>query len=126
MAPGFGLEGPGLIPDAGKDPQSAFGVRASKIRCFGSPLVSCQQFTKDVVSGENFSAFQKHIKIVEVEMDCAAIYRNREAEIGLLLMQNRPPFSRVTYLLCLKPYLVLGFQSSTRQQQQRGKRKKFN
>ena len=36
-----------------------------------------------VVSEENFPPLQEHIKIVEVEMDGAAIYR-REAEIRLL------------------------------------------
>ena len=50
-------------------------------------------------------------------MDGSAIYR-REAEIGLLLLKNRPLNSWVTFLLCFKPYTGLGFPSGTRQQQQ--------
>ena len=53
---------------------------------------------------------------MEVEIDAAAIYL-REGEIGLLLLQNRPPFSGVTYSLCFKPYTGLGLQSGTRQRQ---------
>ena len=68
-----------------------------------------------VVSGKSFSPFQRHIKFVEVEMDGAAICR-REEEIGLLLLQNRPPFSGVTYLLCIKTYMGLGLPHGTRQQ----------
>ena len=52
---------------------------------------------------KNFFPFHRHIKIVDVEMDGAAIYYC-EAEMGLLLLQNRPPISGVTYPLCLKPY----------------------
>ena len=40
MASGFGPEGPGLTPDAAKDPPSACGVRARKIYGSESPLVS--------------------------------------------------------------------------------------
>ena len=39
MASGFGPEGPGSIPHAAKDPQSACGVRVSKIRDSESPMV---------------------------------------------------------------------------------------
>ena len=50
-------------------------------------------------------------------MNCAAIYL-REAEIGLLLMKNRPPNSGITYTLCFKPCKAFGHPSGTRQQQQ--------
>ena len=38
MGPGFGSEGPGLIPVATKDPSSACGVRASKLSGCESPI----------------------------------------------------------------------------------------
>ena len=59
-------------------------VSACKIRGSGSPVVVHQQFTMGVISGKNFPPFQRRIKIGEVVMDGAAIYR-RKAEIGLLL-----------------------------------------
>ena len=65
-------------------------------------MVDRLQITMGVVSRKNAPPFKRNIKIVEVEMDGAAFYR-REAEIGLLIMQNRPPFSGVTYPLRLKP-----------------------
>ena len=39
MASGFGQEGPGSIPDIAKDPPSACGVRARKIRGSENPVV---------------------------------------------------------------------------------------
>ena len=39
MASGFRPEDPGSIPDAAKDPQSACGVCARKIRGAESPVV---------------------------------------------------------------------------------------
>ena len=57
MASGFGPEGPGSIPDGSKDPLSACGVRARKIRDSESPVVGRKQFTIGVVSGENFPPF---------------------------------------------------------------------
>ena len=42
-------------------------------------------------------------------MDSVAIYR-REAEIGLLLLQNRPPFSGVTIPFALNPVRGLASQ----------------
>ena len=70
-----------------------------------------------VDSEESLLPFQRHIKIVEVKMDGAVIYRS-EAEIELQLLQNRPPFSGVIYPLCLKLYTGLGLSSGSRQQQQ--------
>ena len=61
--------------------------------------------------------FRDLSKLCRWTMDGAAIYR-REAEIGLLLLKNRPPNSGVTYPLCLKPCTGLGLPSVTRQQQQ--------
>ena len=48
-------------------------------------------------------------------MDGAVIYR-KEAEIGLLLLKNRPPNSGVTYSFCLKSCTGLGLSSGMRQQ----------
>ena len=50
-------------------------------------------------------------------MDDAVICR-REAEIGFLLMKNKPLNSGVTYPLCFKPCTEIVLSSSTRQQQQ--------
>ena len=96
MVQGFGPEGLGSIPDAVKDPPSAYGVHAHKIHGSKSPMVSFQQFAVSVVSGENFPPFQRHIKIGEVEMDGAAIYC-REVEVRLLLLKYRPPYSGIMY-----------------------------
>ena len=69
------------------------------------------------VVSKNFPPFQRHTKIVEVEMDDAAIYR-REAEIGLLPLYNGPRISGVTYPHCLQPYTGFGLPSGKSQQQQ--------
>ena len=55
------------------------------------------------VSGESFLPFQRHVEIVEAEMDGDAIY-HREAKIGLLPLKNGLVISGVTYSLHLKPY----------------------
>ena len=112
MVLSFGPEGPGLIPDAAKDPPSTCSVCTRKICGSERPAVGHKQFTMDVVSGENFPPFHRHIV-----MDGAAIYHCK-AEIGLLLLKNRPPYSGVMYLLCPKPYMGLGLPSGTRQLQQ--------
>ena len=73
-----------------KNAPSACGVRDLKMRGFESPVVGRYQFTMGVVSGENFTPFYRQIKFMEVEIYGVAIYR-REAEIGLLLLQNSLP-----------------------------------
>ena len=65
LVSGFKPEGPGSIPDAAKDPPSACSLRAHKIYGSKSPMIGHYQFTM----GENFPPFQRHIKIVEVEVD---------------------------------------------------------
>ena len=50
-------------------------------------------------------------------MDGDAIYRS-EAEFGLLLLKNRPPYSGVTYPFCFKPYMGLSHPSGIRQHEQ--------
>ena len=71
MASDFGTKGSN--PDVTKDPPSACGVRARKIRGSEFPEVGHWQFAIDVISRRNFPPFQRHIKIMEVEMDVAAI-----------------------------------------------------
>ena len=71
------------IPDTAKDPTSACGVCARKIRGSESPVIGRQQFTMVVVSGKIFIPCQRLIKIVKVEIDGAAIYR-QESEIVFL------------------------------------------
>ena len=112
----FGLEDPGSIPDTAKNPPSKCGVLARKIRGSESPVVGRQQFTMGVVSGKNLLPFQRHIKIEEVDDGWCCHLSYNEAEIGLLLLKNRPTNSEVTYPLCLKPYTGLGLTSGTRQQ----------
>ena len=91
MGSSFRSEGQGSIADAEKDSLSACGVRPRKFRYSESPVVGHQLYATGEASGENFPFFQSNIEILEVEMDGAAICRSK-AEIGLLLMQNRPPF----------------------------------
>ena len=67
MTSAFGPEGPGSISDTTKDPPSARGVRARKIRVSESSVVGRLQFTMGVVSGKNFPLFQRHIKIEKVD-----------------------------------------------------------
>ena len=68
MSSGLGPEGPNLLSDTAKDPSSACGARACKIRDSGSPVVKCQQFTMVVVSvKKKFPTFKRHIKIEEVD-----------------------------------------------------------
>ena len=69
--------------------------------------------TMSVVSGENLLPFQSHIKFVEVEMDCAAIC---QAEIEILTLENRPPFSGVMYPLCHKSCMGFSLPNDTGQQ----------
>ena len=56
----------------------------------------------DIASKENFLSCQRHIKIEDVEIDGAAIYR-QEAKIGLLPLKNGPRFLEVTYPFALNP-----------------------
>ena len=83
MASGFGPEGTGLFSDANEDLPSACSVRARKIRGSESPVVDNQQYTMVIVSEGNFLFCQRHIKIVEVEIDSTVMY-HQEPEIGLL------------------------------------------
>ena len=64
---------------------------------------------------ENFPPFQRHIEIVEVEMDGAAIYR-RDAETRLLPLLIGPSLAGVAYPICLKPYTGRDLPSGTIQQ----------
>ena len=66
---------------------------------------------------KKFPSLSETSKLSRWTMNGAVIYR-KEAEIGLLLLKNRPPNSGVTYILCLKPCTMLGLPSGTRQQQQ--------
>ena len=83
MSSGFGPEGQSSIPDATKISPSACGVRALKIRSSERPVVGRQQFTKGVVSGENFPPLSKTYQNWELELDGADTYR-KEADIGFL------------------------------------------
>ena len=73
MGSGFEPVGPSQILDA--QTHRACGVLAHKIHGSENPAFGRYQFTMGVLSGENFSPFQRHIKIVNVEMDGAAICR---------------------------------------------------
>ena len=117
MASGLRPEGPGSILSTAKDSPSTCGVRDRKTSGSESPMVGRQQFTTGIVSAENLPPFQRHIRIVEMEMVSAAIFHT-EAEIGLLPLKNGPLISGVTYPLCLKHNTGLGLPSGTRQQQQ--------
>ena len=64
MLSGFGQESPGSILGTAKDPPSACGVRARKIRGSKSPVVRRYQFT---VSGKNSPPIQRRIKIEGVD-----------------------------------------------------------
>ena len=81
----------------------------------GRSLAVC--YRENLESGENVSPFQRHIKIVEVEMYGAAICHTEE-KIVLLPLKNGSRISGVTYSLCLKPYMGLGLPSGTCQQVQ--------
>ena len=101
IASGFGPEV--QIQDATKDPLSAYGVRARKICGSESPVVPVSSLPW-VLSLEKISLpCQKHVKIAEVEMDGAAIYR-QEAEIPKF--QN--PLLRSNVTFCFKPYKRFG------------------
>ena len=85
MASGFGLEGPSSILDTAKDPPSACGVCARKIRRFRKSHGRSLAVYHGCCLWRQFPSFSEaYIKIVVVEMDAAAIYR-RKAEIVLLL-----------------------------------------
>ena len=107
MASGFGPEGPHSTSDTAKDPPSACGVRARKITCSLPWVLSLEKISLP---------FRDIYKLRRWTMDGAAICR-REAEIGLLLLINRPANSGVTYLLCLKPCTGPSLPSDTSQQQ---------
>ena len=77
LASDFRLDCSGSTSDATKDPQSACGIRARKIRGWSLEVYhGCCLWKK-------FSSHLSHNKIVEVEMDSAGIYPS-EAEIILL------------------------------------------
>ena len=82
MVSDFGLEGLGSIPHTAKDPLSTCGVCARKILISENPMVSHQQFTVIVISGENFHSLSERYQNCGGG-DGAAIYY-KEAEIGLL------------------------------------------
>ena len=90
MVSSFGPEGTGSIPNAAKDPPSKCGVLARKIRGSESPMVGRKQFTMGVVSGKNFPPFQRHIKIEEVDDGWCFHLSYNVAEIGFLLLKNKP------------------------------------
>ena len=68
-----------------------------------------------IVYGENFFFFQRHMKIVEVEIHGAAIYRKRYRNQTPALT-NGSPFSEVTYPLSLKSLKRFGLPNGTKQQ----------
>ena len=75
--PSIRQEGPGSIPDATKDPMSAYGARACKIHDFESLEVDFYQFTMGVISGESFPPLQRQFSITEVGIEGDVIYRQR-------------------------------------------------
>ena len=82
MASGLGPEAPDPIPDTNKDPPSACCICSRKIRASESPEVDYQQFIMDDVYGEKFPPLTETFKIVEVEIDSAAIYRQRQMPVS--------------------------------------------
>ena len=109
MAVQLQTEGPGVVPDATKDPPSAGSVLAGKICGSESPVVGRQQFTMDVVSGEYFP------RLSEPYQNCgggngwccrlSSKGRNPTPAIvkwASILRSNIP--------LCLKPYMGIGLK----------------
>ena len=73
MASSYRPVGQRLILDDIDDPTSAFSVSAHKICDSESAGVSCLPWV--FVLGKIFYPCERHIKIVEAEIDGAAIYR---------------------------------------------------
>ena len=117
MSSGLGPEGPNLLPDTAKDPSSACGARACKIRGSDCTVISRLQFIIGVVSGEkNFSTVRDISTLRKWRwMMMPFIFADKNWIPAIVKWASH---LRNKVALCLKPYNGLGLPSTTRRQQQ--------